>query len=122
MQAEIILSDNIVPELLQDETALNQLVEALIARADYKGPEQKLGRKVDLSETPGYIKAQIKQRLIEKGYPVRPDADPDKWVGVTAGEYNNSKFVHTAGRIGVFRTTCAGKAKLFDWATFYAML
>ena len=119
---EIWETHQLLPELLQDETALNELIAAIIAHAENNGPEQKIGRKVNLSETPNYIKEQIKQRLIEKGYPVRPCVDCSTWVGVTAGEYNNSKFVHTTTRLDVLRATCAGKAKTWDWATFYAML
>jgi len=112
----------LIPDLIADETALNELLAALIARADYKGPEQKSGRKVNLSEAPHYIKEQIKQRLIEKGYPVRPDADASKWVGIVAGEYNYKKFVHTVANLHIFRATCPGLGRNLDWATFYAML
>lgn len=119
---EILASHDLHPDLLQDEAAIFDLTAALIARANYKGPEQKLGRKVNLSATPLYIKEQIKRRLIEKGYPVKPGVDCSTWIGVTAGEYNNSKFVHTTANPYILRLTCAGKAKTWDWATFYAML
>jgi len=121
-QNEVLTAHDILPDLLQDETALNELIAALIARANYKGPEQKLGRKVNLSTAPIYIKEQIKRRLIQKGYPVKPGVDCSTWIGVTAGEYNNSKFVHTTANLYILRLTCAGKAKTWDWATFYAML